>query len=282
MFSRPRYRLFPAIILGFAMAVAGPAVAQPAATTQPTTAPAEPLDPQVDQILTRLEKQKVRDLHAKLFWRRQYAIDEASEASVKIGEIWYRQEAPVGKFLIHFEEKLASGRRDVIDERHFFDGQWYTEINSRTKTCIRRQIRKPDDRTDPYRVGGAFPLPFGQKKEEILRDFTVTLRPPSDKDPDDTDRVRLTPRPDTRVAEDYVRLDFWVQKGGRVDGLPVKVEAAKKKGDGRLDSYLTITFRDPELNRGINDSRFEADCPAGYIQEEHPLQESAPDPTRTP
>jgi hypothetical protein len=280
MSSRPRNRLFNAIILGFGLAVAGPALGQAPAATQPTTKPAEPVDPKVDQILTRLEKQKVRDLHAKLFWKRQYAIDEAEEASIKLGEIWFRQGAPVGRFLIHFEEKLASGRKDVIDERHYFDGEWYTEINSRTKTCVRRQIRRPEDRTDPYRVGGAFPLPFGQKKEDILRDFTVALRPPSSKDPENTDRVRLTPRPGTPVAEDYMRLDFWVQKGGRLDGLPVKVEAAKKKGDGRLDSYLTIQFRDPELNRNIDKSRFEAKCPAGYVQEEHPLEDAAPDPVK--
>lgn len=234
-----------------------------AAAQAPTTQPA--LDPKVDKILTRLERRSVEDLRARVAWRQRYLIDEEEDALTKKGEIWYQDHEPVARFVIHFTERIAGGRKDKLDERHLFDGCWYVELQSRTKTLTRREVRRPTDRGDPYKVGeGVFPLPFGQKKEHILREFDVELVERHKDDPEETDHIRLTPRGDTRTGELYKRLDFWVQREGPLAGLPMVVRVAKKDGTGRVNSYITISFADARLNTGFSSSVFELKCPPGY------------------
>lgn len=248
-----------------------------APTTAPATAPA--LDPHVDQVLTALEQRDVQDLHARLTWRVEYRYADANEATIKRGEIWYRQRKPVAQFMIRFNDMLSNGRKDTVDERYSFDGQWYVELTGRTKTVQRREVRKADDPVNPYKLGeGPFPLPFGQSKADILREFEVTWVPPAEKDPPHTDHLRLVPRPNTSTADRYARLEFWVSQEGETSGLPVKVRVAKLEGTGQVDSYITMTFDDAELNRGLRDAIFEITVPPGYTVIEEKLEPAAPPP----
>jgi hypothetical protein len=236
-----------------------PNAARPA-TTQPQ------LDPEVDRILTRLEQREVDDLRARLSWRKRDLLDFDEDVITKRGRIWYQDAEPVARFLIHFDAQISgTGRKDELDERHLFDGRWYVELQSRTKTYTKREIRREDEQWDPYEVGeGVFPLPFGQKKEAILREFTVERLPLGEKDPARTDRIRLTPRKGTPTAEDYRRLEFWVAEEGPLAGLPVKVEVLKNDPAGKASQTITIRFDDVQLNTGFSAGVFDLEPPAGY------------------
>ncbi|MGD8453266.1 MAG: hypothetical protein PVJ57_15725 [Phycisphaerae bacterium] len=241
---------------------------QPAATA--TTQPA--LDPQVDKILTRLEERVVRDLRAEVTWRLQYVLDLDEDAVVKKGRLWYQQGEPTARFLVHFTKKISSNRLHELDERHMFDGRWYIEVNSETKTYTKREIRREGDTANPYRLGeGPFPLPFGQKKEDILREFAVTVLPPAEGDPPATDHLRLDPREGSETGRSYRQVDVWVAREGPSAGLPMKLHSAKLDGTGKVNSYLTITFDDVQLNTGFSASVFELRPPAGYDVHEERL-----------
>jgi hypothetical protein len=249
------------------------------ATTAPSGAPEQAkLDPEVDRILSRLEKREVHELRARVVWHQHYITDEAEDDLSKRGRLWYQKGDPVAKFMIHFEDQVSGrGERRKLDEKYLFDGCWYVELNKRTKTVTRREIRKPDDPADPYKVGeGVFPLPFGQKKADIVREFEVERVPPDEKDPPGTDRVRLSPREGTESGRTYKRLDFWVQREGKLAGLPVKVRVAKKKPTGQMDSYITVTFADVELNTGFSSSVFELKTPVGFHEEIERLRDVPP------
>jgi hypothetical protein len=261
------------LVMITALAVGVAAAAQNA--TQPTAsvpAPQPPatrptLDPDIDRILTRLEERQVQDLRAQVAWRQEYVMDPEEDWVLKRGEIWYQKADPVAKFFIRFNEKVTIDRRDKIDERHLFDGCWYVEADGRTKTVERREIRRPDDPGNPYKVGeGVFPLPFGQKKADILREFEVQKLPPEEKDPPGTDHLRMLPRQGTRTGESYKQLDFWIDREGPTAGLPTKVRVAKIDGTGKLNSYITITFGDAQLNSGFSSSVFELKTPPGYTE----------------
>lgn len=250
-----------------------------AAWAQVTTAPAgsQPaVDPEVDEILTRLELREIKDLAARVTWRLEYVIDP-DDFTVKLGRIWYEDRDPVARFLIHFDTRISGERRDKSDEQHVFDGRWYTKIDARTKSVERYEVRRPDDPVDPYRVGeGVFPVPFGQKKEEILREFEVTKVPPAEKDPPGTDRLHLVPRQGTQTGESYKELDFWIERDGPAVGLPTRVRVAKLDGTGKLNSYITITFDEPKINAGLEPKVFEITIPAGYTVSEERLEPIAP------
>jgi hypothetical protein len=261
--------------LGIITAVAGCVAALAQNTTAPvTSAPAtgraasQPaLAPEIDRILTRLEERQVHDLRANVAWRQEYVSDTEEDWITKRGEIWYQKADPVARFMIHFKEKLTGTRRDQLDERHLFDGCWYIETDSRTKTVQRREVRRPDDPGDPYKVGeGVFPLPFGQKKADILREFEVQQVPLEDKDPQGTDHLRLLPRQGTRTGQSYKQLDFWIDREGATAGLPIKVRVAKIDGTGKLNSHIMVTFSAAQLNTGFSGSVFELKTPPGYTE----------------
>jgi len=238
---------------------------QPAPAAQPPTAEAAAQSERVDTILTRLEHREVRDLHAKVRWETAYLTDEPGEEEKKFGQIWYLQQAPVAKFKVRFERKVVGSRAEPLQEEHLFDGRWYVELQGKGKTLTRNEIRREGDTSNPYKLGeGEFPLPFGQKKADILREFDVTLVPPASDDPAETDHLRLMPRPESGTGRQYARLDFWIARQGRHAGLPVKVQAGKKDGAGALNSTLTITFSDIELNGGFSSGVFVIEKPPGF------------------
>ncbi len=257
----------------------GPArtpAAPPPTLAAPPAAPSAPLDPQVDKILTRLEDRQVEDLHAKVSWKLKYVLDLEEDAITKRGEIWYQQQKPVAKFLIHFTDKVTSNRLHKLDERHMFDGRWYIEMNSETKSFSKREVRREGDPVNPYKLGeGPFPVPFGQKKSDILREFGVSLGPAGAKDPEQTDHLHLVPRPGSDSYAKYAVVDVWVAREGPESGLPVKVEASKKRGTGEVDSVITIEFKQPELNKGFSGSIFKLEAPAGYDKHEERLEAAA-------
>jgi outer membrane lipoprotein-sorting protein len=250
------------MILILLLGVAG--YGQQVTVPEDSGAPAD-LDPVVDRILTRLEDRQVHDLRAKVKWELTYAIEESEDSDQKFGTVWFKEDKPVAKFKVHFDRKIVGTRKRDLNEEHLFDGRWYVELQSRTKTVTRREIRREGESSNPYKLGeGAFPLPFGQKKADILAEFDVKLVPAKKRDPADTDHLRLTPRPDTETGRTYKTLDFWIARSGEHAGLPVKVMAGKKDGTGAVNSYITITFSDVELNTGFAHNVFKIDVPAGY------------------
>lgn len=254
------FRLTIAILLATAAAVAQTATVS---NEPPAAAVADEV---VDRILTRLEARRVESLHAQVRWELEYTIAEEDEPpDTKLGDLWYQEGAPVARFKAHFRAKLADGVRRPLDEQHLFDGNWYIELQAQTKTITRREVRAADDRRNPYKLGeGAFPVPFGQKKADILREFEVVRVAPAANDPPGADHLRLRPRSGTHTGERYESLSFWVAREGDNAGLPVKVRAAKKDGTGKVNSNITLTFSDIRANEPIAADVFEIVTPPGF------------------
>ena len=143
----------------------------------------------------------------------------------------------------------------VIDkaEEHLFDGRWYIEKREATKSVIKREIVRPGEKFDPFRVGqGPFPLPFGQKEQDILRNFEVTLVRADPKTSPDTVHLKLVPK-GGQMAQRYREIHFYISR--KLD-LPVKVVALQKD-----DKKMTVVFKDIRINRGIAGSRFVVTIP---------------------
>jgi hypothetical protein len=246
------------------------------AQTPPASAPAA-LDPQVEEILTRLETRQLTDLKCNVDWSVRTPPEE--DGILKSGDLWYRDEPAGAKFKVEFRRQVSGQRRDQLDEQHLFDGRWYVELQGRAeiKTVTRREIRAAEDRRNPYKLGeGAFPLPFGQKKADILREFEVTLLAASKTDPEKSDRLHLVPRKDTHTFKTYKSLDCWVARDGPLAGLPVQVLCVKRDPSGRSGSEIKITFKNVELNAGISSAIFQIATPSGFRESIETLQDAEP------
>lgn len=258
---------------GFLVAICGAAVASAQSGGSATAV----VDPRVDQILTRLEERQIEDLHAELSWTVADPLEEEEDRQTKRGAIWFRQMKPTGKFLIQLRDKSAAGTRHAIDERHLFDGEWYIMLDSQARQVSRYEVRRPNDTSDPFRLGqGPFPVPFGQKKADILREFEVIRVAPAKDDPADTDHLKLTPRPESASARNYKSVDFWIAQQGEEAGLPIQVKAAKRDGTGRLSSTITVRFEKARLNAGIAPTLFQIETPPGFNETVERLPPPAP------
>ncbi len=237
-----------------ATAPASQAVAtQPAATRPAGSQPAA--TGRVHAVLQALERQgdAVKDLRAKIEWQ---IVDQViQDKQAKFGELLFKRAKPHDMFLVKFNRTLVEDQ--VIDkpEEHLFDGRWYIEKKEATKTVIKREIVRPGEQIDPFKLGqGPFPLPFGQKEAEILEKFQVSCVEPARDDPANTSHLKLIPKPSAEdMAEKYKELHFYVDS--KLD-LPVKVVADQKD-----EKLVTVTFSDIQINKDVPGSAFAVTVP---------------------
>jgi outer membrane lipoprotein-sorting protein len=220
-----------------------------ATSTQPATDVAAGLEPELERVLDRLEIRgnNIRTLEAELdYLKFDPIMDDRQKNS---GVLRYRTETPNPHFFIRFDKRTHNNVVRREKEWHVFDGRWYWEVREKTRQIVKREIVPPGEKTDVFSVGkGQFPLPFGQKKAEILKYFDVKLvkegkgAPPGFKG----DHLQLTPRPETNLARDYTTIDFYVDEKL---GLPIRVRTTERKQGNELE----ITFANVEINPKFND-----------------------------
>lgn len=255
-----------------------PRAASSAPSSAPASAPAA-LDPIADKMLTRLEERDIRDVQAKVVYARQAILSFDDKPDTQTGTIQYLEAKPCPKFLVEFDQVIRGDRKRPLNEKHLFDGVWYVHLNGRDNinSVERTQIRRPGDAANPFKISdGRFPLPWGQKKADILAEYMVKSAENDKGDPADTDRLHLIPRPGTKSATRYAWVDFWVSRSGDLAGLPVQVRVAEFDGEGKMNSTLTVSFENAKLNGGISDSIFKIETPRGWLEDVKPLEEDRP------
>ncbi len=187
------------------------------------------------------------------------------ERQVKEGRLFFTQGDPNARFLVHFTKQTAAGVVDRREEYHAFDGIWYTERNDKAKTYTRRQLVRKGDRIDPFELGkGPFPLPFGQKRSEILRQFKVTLRPFLVGDPKGSSHLKCIPRPATELAKKYSRVDIFVDR--KLD-LPIRIVSERLIDGNRIE----VNFLEIDIRSAPAGSRFIVPIPDGFDVTVEPL-----------
>jgi outer membrane lipoprotein-sorting protein len=208
-------------------------------------------DPTIDKILVRLETagQTIKDLQCEVTYTQFNPLIE--DKVVKSGEIFFVEEKPNSKFLVRFDKTVQEGVVDRKKEWHLFDGVWYLEARESTRQVIKRQIVPEGEKIDPFEIGkGPFPLPFGQKKDEILKNFKLTAAPAAQGDPPNTDHLVLLPKEGTAMADRYKKLEMWID---REKELPVRIFAQNSDDD----KELTAEFNNVKRNTGFPRSTFQ-------------------------
>ncbi|MCH8147894.1 MAG: hypothetical protein IH987_07850 [Planctomycetes bacterium] len=208
--------------------------------------------PSVEEILTRLEKRSdgLKDIRCKI----HFVVDDTMDLTkqTKDGRILLLMGEPNPKFMIHFEKSRQGG---VLGKRewYLFDGRWLHEAIERIEQVTKREITRPGEKRDFFDIETApIPLPFGQKKEKILKNFTVTWIPPVDGDPENCDHLTCIPKPDSPVARRYDTLDFFID---RAVHLPRRIVITSSEGM----EIKTADFPDLSLgsiNVGLTDKDF--------------------------
>lgn len=145
--------------------------------------------------------------------------------SVRSGRVVYDvTESGATRLLVRFETR-AEDDGDAKKERliYLLDGSWLTERNYRRKVEIKRQVLRPGQTINLFRLGeGPFPLPIGQEPAEVLKQFEVTKLDSTDSRP----AIRLIPREGTRLGTKFASIDVWVDPETR---FPTRIETLNKQ-----------------------------------------------------
>ena len=230
----------------------------------------------IDGILTRLKERSdgLKDIRCKV----KFVEDDRINLSkrTKLGTILFMITETNPRFLIHFERSEVDGVLGK-QEWYLFDGRWLYEVLERIQQVTKREMARPGEELDFFNLETApFPLPFGQKKEAILRHFYVTLEPPAAGDPPNTDHLVCVPKSESSLYRKYDKLEFFVLKDVHLPGRVIVT-----KNDGlELNTADFSDLSEKSINTGVGDKAFAH--PAAWKKYDVVVEELAKDDDRTP
>jgi hypothetical protein len=248
-----------------------PAETQPNPAADDAAASAQ-VDSRVEVVLDELESagQAVDSIKCDVAFKETDRLNLTDMA--KKGSIRFKRTDPHPMFHIQFDLLEIDGIVHRDRESWLFRDRWLTELKSKSKTIIRREIVAAGEEVDFFDLENSpFPIPFGQRKKQILDNFDVTLAPAQMGDPPECDHLVCRPKQKAPLGRDFKRLDFYVS---RELHLPLRIIAEDAKGE-------KVTIADfPDLgasaiNAQIADDAFtlSEDDTRGYAVSIEPLQE---------
>lgn len=210
------------------------------------------IDPVVDDILTKLEQRSdgLKDIRCRIRLTEDDQINLAK--NVKIGSLRLMVTDTNPRAFVHFDRCEIDGilRKQ---EWYLFDGRFWFEAIERLKQVTKREIVREGEAFDLFNLETApFPMPFGQKKATILRNFTVERIARAEHDPKDTDHLRLLPKPGSRLDRKYTSIDYYLREGLN---LPVRIVVSRNEGM----EIVTVAFPDlteKSINVGLTAKDF--------------------------
>ena len=244
-----------------------------AASSRPTSqATSASVDPNVVRILDALEAagEKHATIQADVFHR--VVMRMSGDSEERTGHVGFQRQAgkTPASFYIRFDTlRQGAGQRIKDEVEYAFDGEWLTEAKHRIKSMTRWQVVPEGQQADPLKLGkGPFPVPFGQKTEDVLRHFAASTRPPTPSDPNNTDYVSLVTRDEYKNDLSFLRLEMWVDRATR---LPVKLVTADKNKD-----VTTVVFSKVQTDEKVDPKLFKIAFRPGWQLRVVPLNKPQP------
>ncbi len=224
-----------------------------------------------DELLVSLEDadKGMTSLTAQIVYNKILAT--VGDKQTRSGRLYFQNAGVQGRrFAIEFDTFVrGDGTVDNDPCLYVFDGQWLLDKNSREKRFSKKQVVPPGQNFDPLKIGeGPFPIPIGQKREDILSRYNAELLPASDgldpKDPAQkrliefvtrtkSVQLRLVPRPDRPDQDRFKEIRLWYapeKDGGRL--LPCMartIAVGTEPGENGNESIVRLI--DVKLNGAI-------------------------------
>jgi len=233
-------------------------------------------DKEVDDLLDKLESKgdAIRGLACKLKYN-YVTIDPVESATVKTGELLYAKPTGTdvnGMFRIHFDAMFADGVKNNHAESIAFDGQWLVERNDKARTIIRREVVRKGEKINPFELGkGPFPMPFGQKRADMLRHFKISRQKPAANAAPGLIHLHCVPHPHSNLASRYTRVELLIDP--KID-LPVKI-VSERISDG---SRIEATFIDIDTKAAPAAERFVIEEPKDFDKRIEPITDEPAGP----
>jgi hypothetical protein len=269
---------------------AAPAASAPAPGPQPGAGIAS-----ADELLIALERadRDIRTLSAKIQYDKVAGAIEGHDRQIRKGELHFADVRPRGEgpsssdsgagrsFYIRFDTLQVDNVERDEKQVYILHGDWFVEKNEQQKQMFLQRIAAPGERIDPLRLGeGPFPVPIGQRRDDILARFMVELLPGPDGIPLNemneeahakvaarfgaAYQLRLIPRPGSDEARDFREIRVWYKREGLI---PMHARAVRT--DGGMDE---LGLAKVEVNRTLPEGIFDLTPPEGWQVQERPFR----------
>jgi outer membrane lipoprotein-sorting protein len=200
--------------------------------------------------------------------------DRTGEDSAQVGKVAYQRRTDGdARIKVSFDTKRvesADGKQLNQKQRldYVLENGWLTDRDYQKKLEVKRQVLKPGQKMDLLKLGqGPFPLPIGQPRDEVKKQFEATKIPPAKDDPADTAHVRLVPKANTQFAKRFKQIDVFVDTA---NDMPARIDTTEKSGGTTKSTEL----KNVKLNAGVTDAAFvlENIDGAGWNRREEPFE----------
>ncbi|MBN2136421.1 MAG: hypothetical protein JW720_01305 [Sedimentisphaerales bacterium] len=184
-----------------------------------------------------------------------------SEA-VRKGTLYYAKFGKKSKLRINFATlKQDDEKEEKYREEYIFDGVWLTQINYQIKSVRKYQLTEPNKPADAFDVASdTIPLIGFTKIDNLKKQFEISLVDQKNSKLPTFFQLHLKVKPNSTYKDDYVSLDFWIDKKL---SLPTKIVAVSTEED-----IYEIKFLQSKIDEKINEKTFDFKIPNGFGEPE--------------
>ena len=218
-----------------------------APSTQPTLSSKSTIDEVLDALDAR--GKDLEDFSAKV--QLTDTDPDSGESTINTGTVLLQRLGPGdARIRIAFSQQQVGNKIFTVNHVYTLDKGTLDERDYIKQTETTRQVFKPGEKVDLFRLGeGPFPLPIGQKKEDVHQSFDVQKIPADPTDPPNTVHLKLTPKDHTPLAKNFKTIDVWVDT---VTIMPRRIQTE----DITQSSQRTTDLTDLKINTGATDKDF--------------------------
>ena len=229
--------------------------------------PNSPQDPNiqpdpVDAVLKQLNDKTLKLTYYEAIIEYKTIQPLYESEAIRKGTLYYARFGEKSKLRINFQTlKQDDEKEEKYIEQYIFDGAWLTQINYQIKTVRKYQLAEPNKPVDAFDVASnKIPLIGFAKTENLKKQFDITLVDQKNDKPATFFQLHLKVKPNSTYKDDYVSLDFWVDKKL---GLPTKIVAVSTEED-----IYEIRLLKPKIPEKIDEKVFDFKIPRGFGEPE--------------
>jgi outer membrane lipoprotein-sorting protein len=217
------------------------------ATTQPSLSDKSTTDQILDALDARGEN--LRDFSADVTLTD--TDTSTGDSTINTGSVILQRKGPDdARIRVAFTKRQVGNLVKTVDHQYVLDQGILDERDYEVKHETKTQVLKPGQKLDLFKLGeGPFPLPLGQKREDVLKLFDVARVGPTADDPSGTVHLQLTPKDGTDLGKQFKTIDVWVDiksdMPGRIQTLDINQTTTR-----------TTDLANVKINSGVGDKDF--------------------------
>jgi len=224
----------------------------------------------VERVLERLKASAagLESYEGKIVYKFSQPLFESE--TVRKGVLYYQHCEERSNLRINFDTlKQDEDEEETYVEYYIFDGVWLTHVDWQIKEVKRYQQAEADEPVDGFELARRnFPIIGFSRTEDLKKEFEINLVEQEADVECDLVHLHLKVKSDSVYKDDYISVDFWIDK--KVD-LPSKIVAVSTEED-----IYEIELLEAKVNEPIEEKVFDFEVPEGFGEPEAvPLEKKA-------